>query len=67
MNMKNKYTKPVVTVENMTTEFSVLAGSDSDLKRDVTTFDLRFSDIDEVQLPTEADGNSHKLDFWDNE
>lgn len=63
--MKNKYTKPVVTVENMTTEFSVLAGSD--LKRDVTSFDLRFSDIDEVQLPTEADGNSHKLDFWDNE
>lgn len=64
--MKNKYTRPVVTVESVTTEFSVLAGS-SKFERNVTTFDLRFSDIDEAQLPTEADGNSYNIDPWDNE
>lgn len=64
--MKNKYIKPVVTVDSVSTGFVVLAGSSPDSKT-MSSFDIHFADIDEAQLPVEADGNFHKFDAWDNE
>ena len=64
MKMKKNYIKPVATVEVMATEYAILGDS---LDRSTTSIDIHFADIDESQLPVEADGNNYRFDPWGNE
>lgn len=64
MKMKKNYIKPVATVEVMVTEYAILGDSP---ERSTTSIDIRFADIDESQLPVEADGNNYRFDPWGNE
>jgi hypothetical protein len=65
MEKKKNYLKPVATVESMATAYAILGGSGEN--RRTTSIDIHFADIDESQLPVEADGNNYRFDPWGNE